>query len=298
MNLTQYVRNIKNPRDYYCGINSILNGVPRNVLLFHRAQPMNHARAHHHRYVLINCLRGTGAVIIDGTVHLISQDRGIMIFPFQGHEYGLFSPGPISWLYITFEFDDETCLKSLRNVTYDIDKDSRIMLESIAGSFVSATDGNVDAGDAIGFRVGELLSRLVRRATHFASRQQEATSPAQHKAILETICYVHENIARRLPVRDIAIRVSLSPSRLMAVFRAGIGISIGEFILRARMSRACTLLAQSDLNISEVASACGFDSIYSFSRCFRQRQGIPPSAYRVSLSAHRPSSPHPGIRAR
>lgn len=275
--------NLEKPRDFFRGVDSVITGVPRNVLLFNRDNPKGHPRTHHRRYVMSNCLQGTGTLIIDGNMHVIAPNHGILIFPFQGHEYGLFAPGPVAWLYVTFDFDNEECLKPLRNVPYQLDKSALKRLQHLTENFLSAKTGDNDTGDILGFRVGEILAHLVRRADQFAARAPDPSPSPQHKAVREAIYYVHENIGHRLTVADVAAHVSLSPSRLMAIFKEGIGTSLGEFVIRARMHRANALLAQSDMNISEVAAACGFDSIYSFSRCFRQRRGMPPTSYRQSL---------------
>jgi AraC-like DNA-binding protein len=66
-----------------------------------------------------------------------------------------------------------------------------------------------------------------------------------------------------------------------------VGLSLGDYILRSRMNRACALLGDSTMNVSEVAAACGFGSLYSFSRAFKKRRGLSPSAFRKAGGAAR-----------
>ena len=56
-----------------------------------------------------------------------------------------------------------------------------------------------------------------------------------------------------------------------------------------RLDRATTLLARSNLTITQVAGACGFADPLYFSRRFRAVHGIAPSAYRDNGAAAVPS---------
>ena len=47
-----------------------------------------------------------------------------------------------------------------------------------------------------------------------------------------------------------------------------------------RLQRACELLRQGTLNVSEVAYATGFASPDYFSRIFSREMGVPPSKYK------------------
>ena len=48
-------------------------------------------------------------------------------------------------------------------------------------------------------------------------------------------------------------------------------------VLEARIEMAKRLLAYGGMAIGDVAAACGFQNIYYFSRCFKERVGTPPS---------------------
>ncbi|HOX07181.1 MAG TPA: AraC family transcriptional regulator [Planctomycetota bacterium] len=284
MRLTELAELLPDPADYYRGVSSVVAGTPTNVLLFSRDRAITGSGlAYHHRHVMICCLEGRGTVIVDGLMHVLSPGQGLLVFPFQAHDYGAFDPGPVCWLFATFDYGDEACLGALRNAPQALDERCLDLVESLAQSFLAERSGEASAGDVLGLRIAELLARLVRRAERpEGARPAGAASPRQ-EVIRRAVAFAHENIARRVTIADVAAHVCLSPSRLRAVFLREMGTSLGDFLLRNRINRACALLGQSEMNISEVAAACGFDSIYSFSRAFRRRMGRPPSQYRSSL---------------
>jgi AraC-like DNA-binding protein len=58
------------------------------------------------------------------------------------------------------------------------------------------------------------------------------------------------------------------------------GISAGEYILNIRMEAARQQLRHSSLSVGEIADSLGFSDISSFSRIFKTRVGVSPSAFR------------------
>lgn len=62
--------------------------------------------------------------------------------------------------------------------------------------------------------------------------------------------------------------------------RGTTGYTPNEYIRVIRLRKAAELLKEGEKNVSEVAYAVGFDNPYYFSKCFKERFGMPPSQYR------------------
>jgi len=52
-----------------------------------------------------------------------------------------------------------------------------------------------------------------------------------------------------------------------------------EFLLKCRILYAASLLTEPGMSVKEVAFRCHFDDVSSFSRLFRKKMGVSPSAY-------------------
>ena len=59
------------------------------------------------------------------------------------------------------------------------------------------------------------------------------------------------------------------------------GVTIGEFIKKRRISVAKQLLRNSDYKITEIAQKCGFSDNGFFAKVFLKEVGITPSAFRA-----------------
>jgi AraC family transcriptional regulator len=93
-------------------------------------------------------------------------------------------------------------------------------------------------------------------------------------------------------VGELAQLAGLSERHLLRLFRERLGVSLVEFVRQARLEKANTLLAASDLPLKEIAYRLGFASHASFATAFRRDAGSTPAAFRRE---HRRTSRAPGV---
>lgn len=66
---------------------------------------------------------------------------------------------------------------------------------------------------------------------------------------------------------------------LSKLFHNYIGMPLHSYVLRYRLERAQQLISSGKANITEAAMKCGFSSIHTFSKAFKKKRGMNPSAY-------------------
>ena len=74
------------------------------------------------------------------------------------------------------------------------------------------------------------------------------------------------------------------------VFRQQMQTSPTRHIRSRRLEEAARLLTESDRSVSEICTQCGFGSLETFHRVFRQEYGITPGKFR-KLQAGVPAAP-------
>lgn len=94
------------------------------------------------------------------------------------------------------------------------------------------------------------------------------------------INYVKENFKSKISLTDLAKTVYLTPDHLGRIFRETTGMTIGNMIQKVRLDNACSLLANTDKSIAEIASLSGFNDMKFFYKVFKQTIGSLPSEYR------------------
>ncbi len=81
-------------------------------------------------------------------------------------------------------------------------------------------------------------------------------------------------------IRDLALKVSLSPAHLQRLFKQHTGTQLGGVVAERRLQKAAQLLTSSNLSIKEIAYAVGYRHHSSFVRAFQRRFAQAPKHYR------------------
>jgi len=104
---------------------------------------------------------------------------------------------------------------------------------------------------------------------------------ARHRQFIEEqAARLYEQPATIAPVREMARSAGLAPDYYTRVFRSLMGSTPREWIQRARLERACTLLRETTSTVTEIADQTGYADVFQFSRIFKNRMGQSPRAWR------------------
>jgi YesN/AraC family two-component response regulator len=76
--------------------------------------------------------------------------------------------------------------------------------------------------------------------------------------------------------------VNISANYLSEKFKEVTGVNFVDYVARTRTEKAREMLENSNLRISEIAFAVGFQSLSQFNRIFKKLSGRSPSAYRTA----------------
>jgi AraC family transcriptional regulator len=81
-------------------------------------------------------------------------------------------------------------------------------------------------------------------------------------------------------IHDLAREAAVHPDHFTRAFRQHFGVLPGDWLRERRLARACELLRDARLAISDIALACGFSDQSHMTRYFRRQYGITPAIYR------------------
>ena len=94
--------------------------------------------------------------------------------------------------------------------------------------------------------------------------------------------YIAEHYAVPLSREQISAALRVSPHHLSRVFRRDTGLTPWQYLNRYRVAQARKLLLATDLSVTEVAQAVGFNDPAYFVRVFHKETGKAPLQYRKS----------------
>jgi AraC-like DNA-binding protein len=250
--------------------------LPDNIICFCRrsATDLNRpqrGRALHHRFVLILALETGVTVAVDDRAIRLNANEGLLVLPFQFHDYIQPAREDLRWLFITFDMIDVAPLQPLRFRPFVVTQLVRQTCAELVEAYLTRGEGDLTS---------LLLSVLLQRI-----RQAEPILRRHHKppvapGLIMQVNQLAQSKEEPMSVKEIARSLGISASHLRARFRASCGVSLGRHLRRLRLEKACGLLRLSQRRVTEIAELCSFTSIYSFSRAFHTAYGVSPMAYR------------------
>lgn len=134
---------------------------------------------------------------------------------------------------------------------------------------------------------GAVLSRLVEIVLIQAARRL-AARPSGHGFVAaladpqlsQALRAIHHAPERAWRVGDLARLSAMSRATFAGRFAAAVGVPPAQYLTDWRLLRARTLLRDTPLDMAEIAERCGYASVPSFTRRFKERFGIGPGAFR------------------
>lgn len=277
-NLQTRITQVPVPQNLWTGLQAQQNILPGNILMFPQVRPIIHTEAHHHhRFVLIVNTKTEGTVILDNAVFRLCQGQALLIFPFQFHHYANFASDSICWLFITFEIQSPNPYTKLRNMPVTLSPRALQYVDQAVDLYVSQT--GPETTNEITLLGGLVLSEMIQ-APQARTAAQPSADPDARTLVHKIGQLLYANLDKPLQVSDFARHVAMSESHLRNTFKEKCGISLGRYIRRCRIIRACNLMETTPMSISEISHACGFASVYAFSRTFKHEMNLSPRQYR------------------
>ncbi len=132
--------------------------------------------------------------------------------------------------------------------------------------------------------LGRLL--LVLDIVHAAAGDESLSNGHEmdsHPAIRRAVDLLYGQIGEEWTLEKLAGQLHLSPSYLVRLFRAKIGVSPMKFLSGVRADRAATLLLSGTMRIGDIGLAVGWPDPKHFAASFQRHFGLSASAYRKRM---------------
>ena len=231
------------------------------------------------RYILTLAVEGEAVMTLaDGKKIVLKAGDFYVIYPKSGARYetSVDTPWSIKWLvasgaavesYLSLVgFSREEPVRSLASPL-----DIEALFDRLFLLFSSYTPSDRLLCLSLTYRLFSLLAEQGNRAT------------VGDAMIGDALCYLEAHYTEEIGVGELAARYGYHPNYFIKRFKAAVGCTPGALLTRFRLDRAHTLLAHSEGSVGEIAVEVGFSDPLYFSRAFRARYGLSPTAYRRSL---------------
>jgi AraC-like DNA-binding protein len=102
------------------------------------------------------------------------------------------------------------------------------------------------------------------------------------------ICqFIDDNYHRPLKLAEVAKLAHMSEGAFSRFFRTHMGKTFPAFVNDLRVGRACRLLAETEMGMTEIALSCGYRNLSNFNRQFLRLKRSSPTAFRHEMARRR-----------
>jgi AraC family transcriptional regulator len=148
---------------------------------------------------------------------------------------------------------------------------------------IAAAEAARDAGDAAELEEQALqVAGVVSAALVDAKTDAAVPGLRDQRRIAAALRRIEKDAHEALSLAALAHEAAMSPYHFLRTFRAVVGLTPHQFVLRTRLHRAAVQLRRSSEDVCSIALANGFNDLSTFNRRFRRLTGKTPTAYRAA----------------
>lgn len=127
---------------------------------------------------------------------------------------------------------------------------------------------------------GVLAAFLVALARENQDETQDTEDQKVNDLITDALNYVSRHYMEPIRIETLAGRCHISETHFRRLFSSCMNMGPLEYINLVRIQNACELLRKTDVLVSEIAFRCGFSTLSTFNRNFKQIVGCSPFEWR------------------
>lgn len=127
---------------------------------------------------------------------------------------------------------------------------------------------------------GLLLSLLICAARSCGANTADKSGSLRMDSILPAIDYVAKHYKGKVKISDMAEACHLSETHFRRIFLQSMHISPLDYVNLIRIEAACKLLRTTNDSVENIAVKCGFITITSLNRNFKEIMGTTPTGWR------------------
>lgn len=121
------------------------------------------------------------------------------------------------------------------------------------------------------------LRALVGELLRMAQQREHTMHTGKYNGYIEQAAqYIAMHYAGEIRIKDLSRICGLSESHFRRIFDESVGMTPNDYINMIRVDKACDMLLNEDLPMSEVGERAGYQTMSSFNRNFKALVGMSP----------------------
>lgn len=234
-------------------------------------------------FLIHHVLSGSGTFYVDGKSYQLEKNQGFLICPDVVTYYEASTEDPWVYAWIGFKgIKAEPYLKqaNLTRTTpvfyYEGDFLAKCLVDIIESKKLKY---------GCDLRIQGFLSIFLSELIEKSGKETDTGSNYKDIYIKKMIQFIETNYSRHITINDIAQHIGLNKNYFSAFIKENLGISPQAYLIKYRINKACFLMENRSLTISDIARSVGYEDPLGFSKIFKQAKGLSPKVYREKMSS-------------
>ena len=251
---------------------------------------------HEDAWEFVFCAQGRVRSFQGGKEHIL-KDRQIIFHPPRTVHHLQVEHEPTTMLVLSFVCTSEV-MKLLQDQILHVSQSRQDMLTVIIRELANAfelQDGHLELMDfhsnenpvlgaeqMITCYLEGFLIGLLRDVTNQKENRWDAVTlerSLENKLSSDIKEYVENHIFERITLAQLSEHVHYSRSYISKQFQKSTGMTVAGYIAQERMKQARQMLLEGKMTVTQISEALGFSTVQYFSKCFRDAEGMSPSAF-------------------
>lgn len=130
-------------------------------------------------------------------------------------------------------------------------------------------------------RINEKLSNLLTLIMKESWNPDNKMTTSRKRLELENIKnYLDEHYTEHISLEDLSNQFFINKFYLTKIFKESYGITINNYLISKRITKAKQYLRFTDMTVDEIAQAIGISDVNYFCRMFKKVEGMSPTTYK------------------
>ncbi len=231
-------------------------------------------------YQWIQCRHGSGELLINGKKYTVGEKQGMLLFPNEPHEYyAVTDTWEVDWVVFSGKYTEEfildimgACSSSVYSIT---------MPHMISDLIVKLYETAVSDDPMKHITSSGIVYEILMNIYIYAFRKKGASLSDKAERMRPVFRYIDEHYTETISLSTLSDLIMVTPQHLCTIFKDLTSRTVSEYINSVRIAKSKELLLRErNMQIKEIASACGFSDVSYFCSIFKRFEIVSPTEFR------------------
>ena len=222
----------------------------------------------HNSFELIIILSGSMDITVGTNKYTLNKNEAVFIFPHQLH-----SLSSLQSKHILYIFSPEIIKAYSSKMLQKIPISNKFVIDKHLLALLRKTDEDSTTVE----KKGTLYS--VCAAFDKISEYTNKTSD-KNNLLYRIFEFIEREYNKDCLLKQLSDELSYEYAYLSRFFKRNVGITFNDYVNHFRISKACELLSTTDTSVVKCAAECGYSSLRSFNRNFKDIVSVAPTEYK------------------